>query len=131
VPVPEAQTYTLESGVETTRPPRPAIMRLVRLIVVRGAKPGRQYALTLFQNAVVGSRSTCDCVLVDPGVAPTQFELLQHDGRVYVRNLAGTNPTLVDGLALTEQHPMKSGALVGNRDFIVRIVYEEARPINT
>ena len=80
---------------------------------------------------MVGARSTCDSVLNDAGVAPEQFELLQRDGRVYIRNLAGSNPTLVDGLALTEQHPLKSGSLVGNRDFIVRIVYEDARPINT
>jgi hypothetical protein len=130
-PLEAPQTYTTASGLETTRPPRPALMRLVRLIVVRGTKPGRQYTLTLFKNAVVGSRSTCDCVLVDPGVAPKQFELLQHDGRVYIRNLTITNPTLVDGLNLTERYPMKSGSLVGNRDFILRIVYEDARPINT
>ena len=131
VSAPKVQTYRLESGVETTRPPRPAIMRLVRLVVVRGEKPGKQLTLTLFKNTVVGSRSTCDCVLTDPGVAPEQFEIVQLDGRVYIRNLAGTNPTLVDGEALTEKSPLKSGALVGNRDFILRIVYEDARPVNT
>jgi Mg-chelatase subunit ChlD len=130
-PLPKPQTYTLESGVETTRPPRPAIMRLVRLVVVRGEKPGRQFTLTLFQNSVVGSRSTCDCVLTDPGVAREQFELFQLDGRVFIRNLDGSNPTLVEGEALTERSPLKSGALVGNRDFILRIVYEDARPVNT
>ena len=60
-----------------------------------------------------------------------QVEISQRDGRVYLRNLSKTNPTLVDGVPLTEGHPLRSSSLVGNRDFIVRLVYEDARPINT
>jgi hypothetical protein len=130
-PETDTDSYTTESGVETTRPARPAVMRLVRMIVVRGEKSGRQYTLTLFKNAIVGSRSTCDCVLAETGVASLQFELYQLDGRVYIRNLADSNPTLVDGMSIPDRHPLKSGSLVGNRDFIVRLVYEEPRPIHT
>jgi hypothetical protein len=130
-PEPVVDSYTTESGVETTRPARPAVMRLVRMIVVRGEKSGRQYTLTLFKSAIVGSRSTCDCVLSETGVASLQFELYQLDGRVYIRNLADSNPTLVDGMSIPDRHQLKSGSLVGNRDFIVRLVYEEPRPIHT
>jgi VWFA-related protein len=123
-------SFVLENGVETTRPPRPAVMRLMRLIVVRGTNAGRQYTVTLFSNAVIGSRSTCDCVLQEPGVAPEQFEIYQLDGRVYIRNLSEASETLIDGLPVTTHHPLRSGALVGTRDFIVRIVYEEARTLH-
>ena len=41
VPLPvKPKSYATEQGVPTTRPPRPAIMRLVRMTVVRGEQPG-------------------------------------------------------------------------------------------
>ncbi len=124
----EAVTYTTESGLVTSRPPRPAKLRVVRLIVVRGGKPGKQYSVTLLDRAVVGTRSTCDCVLYgEPGIAPEQFELCQIDGHVFMRNLSIENPTLVDGLPTESQQRIQSEALVGTRDFIVRIIFGEGR----
>ena len=93
-----------------------------------GSKPGKQYSLTLLEKAVVGARSTCDCVLVDePGVSPEQFELYQMDGHVFIRSLDTDNPTLVDGLPTESPHRIQSEALVGTRDFIVRIIFGEGR----
>lgn len=124
----EAETFTTPTGVVTTRPPRPVKLRVVRLIVVRGKKPGRTYNLTLLDKAIVGTRSTCDCVLPDePGVAPEQFELFQMDGHVFLRNLSDRNPTLVDGLPTEHQHRLQTEALVGTREFIVRIIFGEGR----
>ena len=110
-------------------PPRPPKLRMVRLVVVRGQQPGKQYSLTLLERAVVGTRSTCDCVLIEePGVGAEQFELLQIDGNVYIRNL-GTqaNPTLMDGLPIEDKQRIQSEALVGTRDFIVRVIFGEGR----
>jgi hypothetical protein len=121
-------TYTTESGIVTNRPPRPAKLRVVRLLVVRGKKPGQQYSVTLLEKAVVGARSTCDCVLFDePGVAPEQFELYQTDGQVFIKNLSEGNPTLIDGLPIESQHRIQSEALVGTHSFIVRVIFGEGR----
>ncbi len=124
----ESPTYTAASGVVTTRPPRPIRLRVVRLIVVRGKKPGSQYNVTLLEKAVAGTRSTCDCVLFgEPGISPEQFELSQGDGNVFVRNLSKNNPTLVDGLSLEGRQRIQSESLLGTRDFIVRVIFGEGR----
>lgn len=123
-----APTFTTADGLVTSRPPRPVKLRVVKLIVVRGQKQGKQYNVTLLDKAVVGARSTCDCVLYDePGVSPEQFELCQIDGYVFMRNLSTENPTLVDGLPTESQQRIQSEALVGTRDFIVRVIFGEGR----
>lgn len=128
----ESETYKTPSGIVTTRPPRPVKLRVVRLIVVRGRRPGHTYSLTLLERAVVGSRSTCDCVLVDePGIAAEQFEFYQMDGHVFIENLSERNPTLVDGLPTEHQHRIQSEALVGTREFIVRVIFGEGRATAT
>ncbi|MFQ5527443.1 MAG: VWA domain-containing protein [Thermoanaerobaculia bacterium] len=124
----EAQSFTTPTGVMTTRPPRPVKLRVVRLIVVRGKQPGRTYNVTLLEKAVVGARSTCDCVLLDePGTSPEQFEFFQMDGHVFIRNLSKDHPTLVDGLPTDDHQRIQTEALVGTRDFIVRVIFGEGR----
>jgi VWFA-related protein len=124
----EAPTYTTAGGLVTTRPPRPNKLRVVRLIVVRGNKPGTQYSVTLLDRAVLGARSSCDCVLFgEPGVSPEQFELFQRDGHVFMRNLSETNPTLIDGLPADGRQRIQTEALIGTRDFIVRVIFGEGR----
>ena len=108
-------------AVETPRfePPR-----RLRLIVLRGSRRGKEYALTLGNTAVVGSRSTCELVLSDEReIAAQQFELAQHDRRVLIRNLATTAPTLLNGLAIVDWEPIKSNDLVGTGETVLRIVY--------
>lgn len=124
----EAPSYTTSGGLVTTRPPRPVKLRVVRLVVVRGKKPGTQYSVTLLDRAVLGARSTCDCVLYgEPGVSPEQFELSQRDGHVFMRNLSEDNPTLIDGLPADGRQRIQSEALIGTREFIVRIIFGEGR----
>lgn len=107
---------------EAPPPPRP---RPVRLIVVRGSRKGKEYWVTLRERAVVGARSTCDCVLAEePGMAAEQFELTQDDGQVFLRNLAPTNPTRMGGHAVTSARRLKSGDLVGTNETILRIILE-------
>lgn len=122
------EIFTTPTGVVTSRPPRPWKLRMVRLVVVRGTKPGKQYTLTLLERARVGSRSTCECVLIgEPRVSAEQFELFQLDGNVLVRNLSPDNPTLLDGLPIEGQQPIQTEALVGTREFIVRVLFGEGR----
>jgi VWFA-related protein len=98
--------------------------RRIRLIVLRGSRPGKEYSLTLGSSAVVGSRSTCELVLTDEReVAARQFELAQQDRRVMIRNLTATAPTLLNGLAIIDWELLKSNDLVGTGETILRIVY--------
>ena len=98
--------------------------RRIRLIVLRGSRPGKEYSLTLGSSAVIGSRSTCELVLTDEReVAARQFELAQQDRRVMIRNLTATAPTLLNGLAIIDWELLKSNDLVGTGETILRIVY--------
>ncbi|MDX1384712.1 MAG: hypothetical protein R3190_13760, partial [Thermoanaerobaculia bacterium] len=97
-------------------PPKP-----VRLVVVRGEEPGREYRFLLRDRALLGSSRKSD-FRVEEGIAAEQMELKQEQGRVVARNLARRDPTLVNGVPLDEVQPLKSGDLVGNGRFIARVV---------
>ena len=98
--------------------------RRVRLVVLRGSRQGREYAVTLESSAVVGARSSCNLVLSDErGIAPRQFELAQRERRVMIRNLAKNRPTLLNGMELNDWSPVKSNDLVGTGETIFRMVY--------
>jgi len=96
----------------------------VRLIVVRGSRKGKEYVLTLRENAVVGSRSDCDCVLPEPGLGAQQFELFQDDSKVFLRNLATSNKTRMGGHAVIEAKRVRSNDLIGTAEVILRIVLD-------
>ncbi len=100
-------------------------LRSLRLIVVRGSRKGKEYKVTLRERAVVGARSTCDCVLgEEPGIAPEQFEITQSEGQFYVKNLAPGTPTRMGGHTLNEPRRLKSNDLIGTSETILRIVLE-------
>ncbi|MDX1502439.1 MAG: VWA domain-containing protein [Thermoanaerobaculia bacterium] len=133
----ESEAEIAGQGIDAPLPPplptpaappprvRQGPLRPLRLIVVRGSKPGREYRIILQDRAVVGRRSTCDCVLVgEPTVEPEQFELLQRGGRVYVQDLASGTPTLLDGYPVEDRTPIESGDLIGTGDLILRVVFD-------
>ncbi|MCH9648173.1 MAG: VWA domain-containing protein [Deltaproteobacteria bacterium] len=100
-------------------------LRSLRLIVVRGSRKGKEYKVSFRERAVVGARSTCDCVLGDePGIAPEQFEITQENGQFYVKNLAPGSPTRMGGHTLNEPRRLKSNDLIGTSETILRIVLE-------
>ncbi len=104
---------------------RPVPALSIRFVVVRGSRPGRQYRMLLQDRAVIGARSDCDCVLAEePGTAPRQFELFQQKGAVYVRNLAESNPTLLDGVPIDGAQLVHNEDLLGTREMILRFVCE-------
>ncbi|MEM7048690.1 MAG: VWA domain-containing protein [Acidobacteriota bacterium] len=97
--------------------------RSVRFVVLRGSRKGKEYRLLLRNKATIGSRSTCDLVLADEeDIAAEQFELVQLDRQVFIRNLAERAPTLVNGLTLSEGQTLKTNDLVGTRGTIFRTV---------
>lgn len=109
-------------GLEGSGAARP---RSVRLVVVRGSRKGKEYRLTLEDRAIVGSRSTCDCVLADEeGVAAEQFELVQKDSHVFLRNLATSNPTRMGGHAVQDLKRLRSNDLIGTSEMILRVILD-------
>ena len=103
-----------------------ATPKTVRLIVVRGSRKGRQYTLAIAggERAVVGKRSTCDCVLGEEGgIDAVQFELLNEGGDIHILNLSNRMPTLLAGRPLDDKTRLHSDALVGTGETILRIVF--------
>jgi Mg-chelatase subunit ChlD len=93
----------------------------VRFVVVRGAEQGREYRFLLRQSSVLG-RGRCDLRLADEsGVDSKQMELRPANGGLMARNLSAKRPTLVNGVSLEGSSALKTGDLVGNRDFIARV----------
>ncbi|MEM1247033.1 MAG: VWA domain-containing protein [Acidobacteriota bacterium] len=106
-------------------PERPLRRRVVRLVVVRGQNKGREYRTVLHARAVVGTRSTCDCVLAgEENIGKEQFELVQRDDQVYVQNLDELRPTLINGLAMKKRELVNTGDLVGTQDTILRVMLD-------
>ncbi|MDY7093095.1 MAG: VWA domain-containing protein [Acidobacteriota bacterium] len=99
----------------------------VRLVVVRGSRKGKEYRLTLREQATVGKRSTCDCILTDEeNVAPVQFELFQRSGAVWIRERSEAGTTRLGGRPLEEERSVRTGDLVGTQETILRIVLDKA-----
>jgi Mg-chelatase subunit ChlD len=97
----------------------------LRLVVVRGSRKGKEYRLTLREQATVGKRSTCDCILTDEeNVAPVQFELFQQAGAVWIRERSEAGTTRVGGRPLEQDRSVRTGDLVGTQETILRIVLD-------
>ena len=104
---------------------KPTASKAVRLIVIRGSRQGRQYNLMIKGRGVVGSRSDCDCVLIDEtDIEPQQFELYFDGIKVLIRNLSETHPTLINGQTITGRTEISSNTLIGTDATILRLVYE-------
>jgi len=96
----------------------------VRLIVVRGSRKGRQYSFVVRDRAVVGRRSSCDCILAEEtGIDAVQFELLHEEGEIYIENLSDRLPTLITGHPITSKLRLTSDTLVGTGETVLRIVF--------
>jgi hypothetical protein len=92
--------------------------------VVQGSRKGRQYSFVVEDRAVVGRRSSCDCVLAEEtGIDAVQFELLNEDDGLFIDNLSDRLPTLVTGEPLTDKLPLTSDTLIGTGETVLRIVF--------
>lgn len=104
-----------------SKPPATAVS--LRLVVVRGSSRGHEYRFLLREEGILGSGKGSDfTVAEEPGVAAQHVALYQESGSVYARNLAKREPMLLNGAALDQPQPIKSGDLLGNKVFIARIV---------
>jgi VWFA-related protein len=119
-------TVSERASDDRSGPTPSSAQRTVRLIVVRGSRKGRQYTIPMpaGERAVVGKRSTCDCVLGEEGgIDAVQFELLNEGGDIHILNLSNRMPTLLAGQPLDDKTRLQSDALVGTGETILRIVF--------
>lgn len=125
IPIPRERPFRPPPTRQPQARSRPQIPpKQVRLIVVRGSRKGRQYSFVVVDRAVVGKRSDCDCILTDEtGIDQAQFELLQADGGLFIRNLSERLPTLVSGRPLAGRIRLASDTLIGTGDTVLRIVF--------
>lgn len=85
----------------------------VKLTVVAGVEKGRQYPLNLTEKAVLGRAGHCDLSLSDDVEVSSQHALLQlTNGKLTVRDLHSTNGTLVNGVPINNDYPLRSGDLL-------------------
>lgn len=85
----------------------------LKLTVVVGVQKGRQYQLNLTEKAVLGRAGSCDLSLSDDVEISSQHALLQFaNGKLAVRDLHSTNGTLVNGVPINNDYPLRSGDLL-------------------
>lgn len=85
----------------------------LKLTVVTGVLKGRQYQLNLTEKAVLGRSTNCDLSLSDDVEVSSQHALLQlTNGKLTVRDLHSTNGTLVNGVPINNDYPLRSGDLL-------------------
>lgn len=106
--------------------PVPVSTRQVRLIVVRGSTPGQLYQFELGRSGVVGKSPQVACTLEKERLDdPELFELSQREGKVWFKNMGGTQPTLLNGQSVDGEFPLKKGDLVGTSEMILRIEFDD------
>lgn len=92
---------------------KPAAGRAVALTVVAGARKGRRYQLNIAERATLGRAANCDLMLDDDVEISNQHAMLQmQNGKLSARDLNSTNGTLVNGVPIHNDYPLRSGDLL-------------------
>lgn len=107
----------LAPAVENPPPPRPVAKPVaghsVKLTVVAGVRKGRIYQLNIAEQATLGRADNCDLCLDDDVEISNQHTLLQlKNGKLISRDLNSTNGTLVNGVPIHNDYPLRSGDLL-------------------
>lgn len=92
---------------------KPAIGVAVVLTVVAGVQKGRRYQLNIAGGATLGRAANCDLILDDDVEISNQHAILQmQNGKLSARDLNSTNGTLVNGVPIHNDYPLRSGDLL-------------------
>ncbi|QPK63488.1 VWA domain-containing protein [Methylomonas sp. LL1] len=85
----------------------------VRLTVVAGMRKGKTYGLRIAERATLGRAASCELVLDDDVEISGQHAMLRiADGKLSVRDLNSTNGTLVNGVPIHNDYPLRRGDLL-------------------
>lgn len=97
-------------------PERPTVVmeepsQLPRLEVSSGPQRGHAFDLTRERTLVgrVGHGQPCDILLQDRAVSRPHAEILRQEDGFLLKDLGSANGTLVNGLPLSEPHPLSDG----------------------
>ncbi len=81
---------------------------LIRFTVVSGVQKGRQYQLEIVDQAVIGRAANCAlCLDDDTEISAQHVLLLYKEGCLRVRDLNSTNGTLVNGVPIHNEFPLR------------------------
>ncbi len=85
----------------------------VQLTVVAGVQKGLVYRLHVADKAIIGRAGGCDLIIADDVEISGQHAVLKFSaGKLLVRDLHSTNGTLINGVPIHNEYPLRSGDLL-------------------
>ncbi|OAI17623.1 hypothetical protein A1359_05890 [Methylomonas lenta] len=85
----------------------------VKLTVIAGVHKGQVFQLKIAERATLGRAESCDLMLDDDVEISSQHVLLQRlAGKLIARDLNSTNGTLVNGVPIHNDYPLRDGDLL-------------------
>lgn len=85
----------------------------INLTTVSGKQKGKAYQLQLSGSAIIGRAASCELCLDDDSEISAQHAVLQLiNNRLMVRDLRSTNGTLVNGVPIHNDYPLRNGDLL-------------------
>jgi pSer/pThr/pTyr-binding forkhead associated (FHA) protein len=85
----------------------------ISLTVVSGTQKGHCHRLQIVSSAIIGRLPSCELCLGDDAEISAQHAVLRVvDNRLMVRDLRSTNGTLVNGVPIHNEYPLRNGDLL-------------------
>ena len=85
----------------------------VQLTVVAGVQKGQIFRLRIADSAVIGRAAGCDLAIADDVEISSQHAVLKNSGgKLTVRDLHSTNGTLINGVPIHNEYPLRNGDLL-------------------
>jgi VWFA-related protein len=103
-------------------PANPPLIR-VKLVVLRGQKPGSSFDLAVGSKKTVGHATTSDLALpAELTMSPEHFEFLRAGGRLAIRDLGAGKGTSINGIPIRNVYPVSDGDTITAGATVIRVV---------
>ncbi len=111
--VAELEAYPQPQSAVASSVPRAAPSYPIQFTVVSGMQKGRHFRLEMCERMTLGRAAQCDLTLDDDVEISSQHALLQRlGGKLILRDLNSTNGTLVNGVPIHNDYPLRNGDLL-------------------
>ncbi len=100
-------------------------MLKARLIVVGGEAANREIEMT--QPAIIGRGRECTIRVQHSLVSRLHCEILEREGRLFVRDLQSLNGTFVNNFRIQEEEPLMPEQLLTIGNITFRVAYDLVR----